>query len=784
VPDLLTIKTLHFDLTVWSKDVKKPQALLAKTYAARGMEVCSGSLRFNPALLIMQITPEGTEPLPLQPCEEHKLPGALFFENKLYEFEFLFPDPLVQAGEPEIIHRLTCVEESFHYKNGALRGTINFGNDIGWFRLGVRYTLNGRKMTQYLSFEVLPTKMVMVRDLEGIYKDIDALYPLWRFSFAQKTEQQLAKSRQPHESFELLWLAHFEHLRKDMEKGVKLICRAPHCRLLPYTHAVRADRLRGRLPSKLEERVTSHVQYGEHHHRYQISAKQLSFNTPENQFIKMVLIRCSQGIARFIERARAGNQAPDRERLSASFFTELEGWKAPLDQLLNRPFFAEAGKFEGIEAESLVLHQRAGYAGVYRIWQELKLYLDLFGDDASISMKSVAELYEVWCLLEVRRALMESDFVEKSSSKATLKNKGVEKSLHEGFNAAFHLERADGIKIRLAHEPPFSPPGKESLRPGSIYSWNNTQKPDILLEATFANGEKIHWIFDAKYRIADDKNSMDFAPEDAINQMHRYRDALIHIHQADDGGHEKSRPVLGAFVLYPGFFDESGSNSVNPYLEAIEAVGIGAFPLLPGRENKWLRDFLTTCFGQLKSGNCESENLPYVIPHPDHFFAEDSSRIAQSGTRLSRYMDLTLVAPLGPNRSEEYAGHYRDGTARWYHIPLSTTNKVSVERNAMREVRYCAIAHDNADGRIITHLYPVKSVKLKNRSELEFEQTGKVDSEKNSKYWVLELGYAQPLPQALVFPVFPHFKFRLTNAADVLTGTKWDDLPERYAMVR
>lgn len=74
-----------------------------------------------------------------------------------------------------------------------------------------------------------------------------------------------------------------------------------------------------------------------------------------------------------------------------------------------------------------------------------------------------------------------------------------------------------------------------------------------------------------------------------------------------------------------------------------------------------------------------------------------------------------------------------------YHIPLSTTNKFSVERNAMREVRYCAIAHGDADGRHITHLYPVKSVKLKNRCDLSIEQTGRMDSEKNTKYWLFEL---------------------------------------------
>ncbi|MDT9702427.1 nuclease domain-containing protein, partial [Streptomyces sp. P17] len=51
--------------------------------------------------------------------------------------------------------------------------------------------------------------------------------------------------------------------------------------------------------------------------------------------------------------------------------------------------------------------------------------------------------------------------------------------------------------------------------------------------------KKFIWIFDAKYRIKLDKNRFDdgsdditktdYVPDDAINQMHRYRDALIRL---------------------------------------------------------------------------------------------------------------------------------------------------------------------------------------------------------------------------------------------------------------
>ena len=217
MPDILTLKTPHFDLSVWTKEIDKAQALLGRTHAARGAVLPVNSLRFNPALLIDEAAlpsgvstpslalPDGTTSQSTKPASrqvagylhggggfsvnELALPAPLFFENKLYEFEFLFKSAVNTNIEPVILHRLRGVEEAFHYKQGSLRGSINFGNDIGWFRLGVRYGVAGRELEQYVSFEVLPTKMAMADDLAVIHRDVDACYPLWRFSLAQKTDQ-------------------------------------------------------------------------------------------------------------------------------------------------------------------------------------------------------------------------------------------------------------------------------------------------------------------------------------------------------------------------------------------------------------------------------------------------------------------------------------------------------------------------------------------------------------------------------------------------------------------
>ena len=341
------------------------------------------------------------------------------------------------------------------------------------------------------------------------------------------------------------------------------------------------------------------------------------------------------------------------------------------------------------------------------------------------------------------------------------------------MGTAFHLKRkGDGLRIRLAHEPCFSRKNNNS-----IYSFTTSQKPDILLEATFTDGRRIRWIFDAKYRISPEDNEYDHIPDDAINQMHRYRDALIHLEEADDGVTEKSRPVVGAFVLYPGFFDSE--DGLNPYQDAIETVGIGGFPLLPGQKNHWLKEFLTDKFGDLSEGA-----LLCRVPDADEHLLHESVHIAPTGLSLERYDDLTLVAALGnvSKREKQYVDRFMTGTAGWYHIPASTTDK-KISRTVMRELRFCAVAVHPARAaeRRIEYLYEVEPVKLVKRNTLTADQAGSVAPDNQNDYWLIKLGTSRPLPAAFSAGGIRRFRFRLTGASDLLTAQNWSDLSERYA---
>ena len=489
---------------------------------------------------------------------------------------------------------------------------------------------------------------------------------------------------------------------------------------------VRADKIRGKISGKFEHRLSESLKGKQYDKRFIKATRKLSVDTPENRFIKMVLNETVRQLNQIVLYARSANISPDQERLSSTFFSTLEDWKSPLEAALYQPFFKEVGTYQGLSRESLVLHQKAGYSNVYRVWQALKKYLDVLGQQSSISLKSVAELYEVWCVLEIRRLLLDSGFIEVDSRKAQIHQRGLEKQLKEGVGAAFQFERDDGVSVRLAHEPVFSRP--RTYREGKTYSWTTVQKPDILLEATFSEGQQFQWIFDAKYRIAN-RHDIDLAPDDAINQMHRYRDALVQLQDFGRNWQEKRRPVVGAYVLYPGNFDED--NDANPYSESITEVGIGAFPFLPGRENNWFKSFLVDHLGT------NSRSAP-----GDYNYLREAIRIAPSGLQLNRYSDLTLLAALDSGADESNLKRFRDGTAVWYHLPLSTTHRFSVSRTVMKELRFFAVSvrDQNASKSYVKYVYRVDSVKLKRRGELSRKQSGALAPEgDNSYHWLLRL---------------------------------------------
>lgn len=766
--ELLRLKTGQFQLTIWCRDVSKRQQAHQTTLDKRISADPHGQqplleqtaarqtvIRFTPPLFASDVVLDGQEiAVEETPIDQLTLKNLLFFENMQYQFEWVFFDPVDNAC---LTHRSHSLNESFGFSkaNGSiharLTGTINTGNDVGWMRLPLEFFLAEERLQSQVAFEVLPTKMDLHSDLPAMYQTIDKTFPLWRFSFAEKTEQDVAKS-QHRGDFPLLWLANFSSLREKLEKGLKVITQAPHSRLQPVISYTKADRLKGRLSNSLATKVKEDRANGQHDKRYRVEKKRLSVDTPENRFIKMVVAHSKKKLAEFENKLRGANDALESQRLSDAFLTELSGWQQPLQKLLNQSFLKDVGAYGGLTSESLVLQQKTGYSSVYRVWQELKFYLDIFAQQSSVSMKSVAEIYEVWCFLQLHHILVsELSFVPKTTQKNTLElNEFFEYKLADGFAGAFEFERSDGTSARLAHEPVFTKKG------AGIRSYWATQKPDIVLEITspVPRSKRFIWLFDAKYRIktkndrysTDDVDKTDFVPEDAINQMHRYRDALIRI--TDDSSSlatQKSRPVFGAFALYPGYFDQQSTK--NPYAEAIQEIGIGAFALLPSSKghtgHHWLSEFLKEHIGD----DSQQKAAYGVNARAEYLYVQEAARIPYDGMKQVLYPYLTMTAALGPleDREAEYFAAFKHGSAQYYHMPEATFIS-KFKEHVLPEIRFLALpVADGFDQRTIYKVWPIDRIQRLPRRKITLEQSGKRNTSDDEIYILFELGKALSL---------------------------------------
>lgn len=198
----------------------------------------------------------------------------LFFENQ--DYEFFIDDKDFVINHEEI---LTILD--WKIRNGAARYTVKIRNNVGWHTLPLPAPFKFR-------FLAYPTKVDYTQDYDKFFAQVDAEYPLWLLSL-DGAGHQAARVKKPHERFWLLWLKQFESLWKDLEKALRRIAEQPHNRLLPQTHALRAERIKGKISARLEERLAvDKANLVLDQKRYQVEKRTLQVDTPENRFVKQV----------------------------------------------------------------------------------------------------------------------------------------------------------------------------------------------------------------------------------------------------------------------------------------------------------------------------------------------------------------------------------------------------------------------------------------------------------------------------------------------------------------
>lgn len=525
---------------------------------------------------------------------------ATFFDNADYPIWIEFKDYVKDAQFGSILQN---DNDRFSFRRHILAGFINYKNEIGRSEIQIIYKVDKETKTFRFSFEVLSTKLDYHEHWRAIVEDIEREYRMLSLDYMRRTFHGFSPD-QNGEHPDIVWWSVFEGEQQKFIKACKSIIDRPRHRLHGEEVYLRADKLK-QTPHNIENRLAEHRK--EPAYLYRVEEHILSNDTQENRFLKFALYQISKRYEDLRQRIEAVKTASDTMKAAMHATSES------LKRLQHHPFFRTIGRFKGINQESMVLQKATGYSQVYRTWNLLRRAYSLNDGLYRLQTKDIATLYEIWCFIEVSHIVKEQLHLE---------NEEVEHRNRMEMNGIFSWElgkgehsrilfRKDGVELaELVYNPKNADKENNNVGMKGLVVPTVPQKPDIVLQLTkndLQQGMKMTYLFDAKYRIDGKDKGVDVPPEDAINQMHRYRDAIYY---KDYDANALKKEVIGGYILFPGD-GEPNDVAASKFYKTIKEVNIGAFPLRPKdvENRKLLENFIDELI-HTKS----YETIAHVIP--------------------------------------------------------------------------------------------------------------------------------------------------------------------------
>ena len=525
---------------------------------------------------------------------------ATFFDNADYPIWIEFKDYVKDAQFGSILQN---DNDRFSFRRHILAGFINYKNEIGRSEIQIIYKVDKETRTFRFGFEVLSTKLDYHEHWRAIVEDIEREYRMLSLDYMRRTFHGFSPD-QNGEHPDIVWWSVFEGEQQKFIKACKSIIDRPRHRLHGEEVYLRADKLI-QTPHYIENKLAEHRK--EPAYLYRVEQHILSNDTQESRFLKFALHQISKRYEDLRQRIEAVKTASDTMKAAIHATSES------LKRLQHHPFFRTIGRFKGINQESMVLQKATGYSQVYRTWNLLRRAYSLNDGLYRLQTKDIATLYEIWCFIEVSHIVKDQ---------LRLQDEDVEHRNRLEMNGVFSWElgkgehsrilfRKDGVELaELVYNPKNADKENNNVGMKDLVVPTVPQKPDIVLQLTkndLQQGMKMTYLFDAKYRIDGKDKGVDVPPEDAINQMHRYRDAIYY---KDYDANALKKEVIGGYILFPGD-GEPNDVAVSKFYKTIKEVNIGAFPLRPKDvENRKLLEKFIDELIHTKS----SETIAHVIP--------------------------------------------------------------------------------------------------------------------------------------------------------------------------
>ena len=630
--ELLTIRHRDFELSI---ECTKFDVTWEKAKNNVGEEALLSSYSWSDGVESVVLLNGSDKEMPI---EQGVPTQAVFFDNTDYPVWVDFKDYVKNAQFGSI---LQSDNERFTFHRHILAGYLNYGNEIGRSEIRLIYKVGHETRRFSFSFEVLSSKLDYHKHWKAIIEDIEREYRMLSLDYMRRTFHGFTPDKNG-ETPEIVWWSIFAGEQQKFIKACKNIIERPRHRLHGHPTCLRADKLK-HIPASIENELAEHRQ--EPAHLYRVEEQVQTNDTSENRFLKFALAQITdkyEALKKQIESVKSASEAMK---------SEIQAVSTTLKRLQSNPFFRTIGRFKGLNQESLVLQKASGYSQVYRTWNMLRRAYSLNDGIYKLQTKDIATLYEIWCFIEVSHIVKEQLHLndEDIDHRNRMEMNGLFTwELGKGEHSRI-LFKKDNVELaELVYNPKSTENDNDSTGIKELVTKTVPQKPDIVLRLTkddLQEGMKLTYLFDAKYRIGGKVKGVDVPPDDAINQMHRYRDAIYYKDYSSDA---LKKEVIGGYILFPGD-GEPTEVEVSNFYKSIAEVNIGAFPLRPKdeRNRKLLEQFIE---GLINTKS--QETISRVIPQKGTF--------VDVGNRV-------LIGLVGNSVRRGYTQSFLDGTATLYY---------------------------------------------------------------------------------------------------------------------
>ena len=705
----------------------------------------------------------------------------VFFETCKYQIRIVFHG-IDRDSRPEVRHVRKDVEDSFFCdeekdrQEKSLTGELDFLNEPGVFRLEFSYTKNGRKRDTYVSFDVVSPKLDTKNDYASLLREVNDEYQDVIYRYLSITIQQFSRG---HLNNDATWMQAFQGIVDNYVKNVSRVIANPHSQIVKYRTSRRAEQIKHWTP-EMEERFGEREKEGTLEECYlNYEETQSTQDTMENRFVKHTLQNIGHRLSSIIATVLSKTQ----EELSERHRQQWIAYQETLRKMLKHPFFKTVGRFEGLKQESLVLQNRAGYQQIYKDWLKLKRGIDLYHGAANIGTLQIWEIYELWCFIKMKKMVAEAMGINRkepdyelfvTEPKGTLLNPFTDSSLEHVVKFRYPAPKEDDAPDRKAqleahrndivtlhYQHTFNRRSGGGEYGMGIHTATTEQRPDIVLNISKDSGETVlTYLYDAKYRVINDKKldkdfeeqdineavelgGGDYPPTDAINQMHRYRDAIYYSKE-----HEpyRSKEIIGGYILFPGRGDDEHI-SQRYFSTSVEDVNIGAFPLLPNANKEQE--------GRLLKAHLHKILMEHMVTDSHVLKAKPQRTLAyvSEEEKANVVGDLVMIAVAGNEEKRNWTL-----ANCWYNIPLE-----KMADSPIMQARYLLLYVKGE-----TEAGHIRKIVRSRHDVWSNEKLARVGYPKpgNSFYYMLRIRKEDAIDESLRYKVFD-----LKNTPSIVWGT-------------